>query len=175
MKIDRSFVAGLGHSEADGAIVRAVIDLAHALGLRVVAEGVENVAQADELRRLGADEAQGFLFGSPAPIDELADRVVRRWAGAEAYDGAGLPVDPEHLDRRSGPLPGDGAPQSRLLLAALDTAHDAVVVTTTGRTVDAHEIVYVNRRFESDTGIDAVSVIGRSLDILLPPTRARPR
>ncbi len=67
MKIDRSFVAGLGEGVAT-ATVQAIIDLAHAHGLLVVAEGVEEQWQADRLRAMGCDMAQGWLFGRPEPV-----------------------------------------------------------------------------------------------------------
>jgi diguanylate cyclase (GGDEF)-like protein len=67
VKIDRSFVSRLGSSVAATAIVRAVIDLAHAHGHAVTAEGVETEEQADLLRTMGCDNAQGWLFGRPAP------------------------------------------------------------------------------------------------------------
>jgi diguanylate cyclase (GGDEF)-like protein len=65
LKLDRSFVDGMGRNPQDAAIVVAVVDLAHALGLAVVAEGVETEQQRDQLRLLGCDYAQGFLFGRP--------------------------------------------------------------------------------------------------------------
>jgi EAL domain-containing protein (putative c-di-GMP-specific phosphodiesterase class I) len=65
IKIDRSFVANLGRSEQDSAIVASVISMASALGLGVVAEGVESEAQADLLRELGCPFAQGYYFGAP--------------------------------------------------------------------------------------------------------------
>jgi EAL domain-containing protein (putative c-di-GMP-specific phosphodiesterase class I) len=65
VKIDRSFVSRLGSSVPASAIVRAVIDLAHAHGHAVTAEGVETEEQADALRALGCDNAQGWLFGRP--------------------------------------------------------------------------------------------------------------
>lgn len=65
VKIDRSFVSRLGSSVPASAIVRAVIDLAHAHGHAVTAEGVETEEQADTLRTLGCDNAQGWLFGRP--------------------------------------------------------------------------------------------------------------
>ncbi len=68
VKIDRSFMSDL-HS--DDTIVRAVIDLGHNLGLKVVAEGVEDVATEDHLRELGCDSAQGFLWGRAVPIEEV--------------------------------------------------------------------------------------------------------
>jgi EAL domain-containing protein (putative c-di-GMP-specific phosphodiesterase class I) len=71
LKIDRSFVAGLGRQQRDTTIVAAMISMAHALELPVVAEGVETPAQLEELRRLGCDTAQGFLFATPAGPDAI--------------------------------------------------------------------------------------------------------
>ncbi|MGQ0521329.1 MAG: putative bifunctional diguanylate cyclase/phosphodiesterase [Actinomycetota bacterium] len=65
LKIDRSFVDGLGIDSEDHAIVNAVVSLAHALGLDVVGEGVETEVQLRELRRLGCDAVQGYLVGHP--------------------------------------------------------------------------------------------------------------
>ena len=73
LKIDRSFVDGLGDDPEDTAIVTAIISLGRALGLRVVAEGVETERQLAELRRLGCDRAQGFMFARPAPASQLWD------------------------------------------------------------------------------------------------------
>jgi diguanylate cyclase (GGDEF)-like protein/PAS domain S-box-containing protein len=67
IKIDRSFVSGLGYSDHDEAIVNAVTQLARTLGLRVVAEGVETEAQFAFLGRVGCDFSQGYLFGRPQP------------------------------------------------------------------------------------------------------------
>jgi len=66
IKIDRSFVANLGRSEQDRAIVASVISMASTLGIDVVAEGVETKAQADLLRELGCPMAQGYYFAPPA-------------------------------------------------------------------------------------------------------------
>lgn len=71
VKIDRSLTAGLGANYVDGAIVRAVIDLARKLGLTTTAVGVESEEQEARLRELGCDRAQGFLFAGPVSIDEL--------------------------------------------------------------------------------------------------------
>ena len=72
LKIDQSFVAGLGTNKGDTAIVTAVLSLAHALGIRAVAEGVETAAQLAELRRLGCDLAQGFHLARPQPEHAIA-------------------------------------------------------------------------------------------------------
>lgn len=64
LKVDRLFVAGLG-ARGDDAIVVAVITLAHALGMKVVAEGVETAQQRARLLELGCDYGQGFLFSLP--------------------------------------------------------------------------------------------------------------
>ena len=79
IKIDRSFVAGMTHDGQDEAIVRGVIELAHALGVRVVAEGVEQPEQLTVLADLGCDYGQGFHWMRPSP---LADVVQLAWPPA---------------------------------------------------------------------------------------------
>jgi diguanylate cyclase (GGDEF)-like protein len=76
LKIDKSFVDGLGQSQADTAIIEHVIGLSHALGLKVVAEGIEQEDQYQALRRLGCDFAQGFLFSRGQPA-EVITRLLR--------------------------------------------------------------------------------------------------
>ena len=67
IKVDRSFVTGLGLEADDTSIVEAVVRLGHSLGLSVVAEGVETPLQLSRLRELGCDKGQGYLFGRPRP------------------------------------------------------------------------------------------------------------
>ncbi len=74
LKIDRTFVMNLLDSRNDEVIVRSTIELGHNLGLRIVAEGVEDEASLRELRRLGCDEAQGYHLSRPVPAAE-----VERW------------------------------------------------------------------------------------------------
>jgi diguanylate cyclase len=71
VKIDRSFVAGLGEHEADSSLVAAIIAMASALELEPVAEGVESPEQARRLVELGCTHAQGFLYGAAVPADEV--------------------------------------------------------------------------------------------------------
>jgi diguanylate cyclase (GGDEF)-like protein len=71
LKVDRSFVSGLGQSPADTAIVAGVVGLAHALGLVPVAEGVETPEQAARLVELGCSLAQGYLWSRPLPVERL--------------------------------------------------------------------------------------------------------
>ncbi|MEA2290597.1 MAG: hypothetical protein QOD55_2594 [Solirubrobacteraceae bacterium] len=72
LKIDRSFVRGLGHEADDDSIVASVIDLARSLGVAVTAEGVETEEQLARLRAGGCDTMQGFLFARPAPAAQVA-------------------------------------------------------------------------------------------------------
>jgi EAL domain-containing protein (putative c-di-GMP-specific phosphodiesterase class I) len=72
VKIDKGFIAGLVSDAADRAVVRAVVDIAHTLGLKVVAEGVETSGQHELLRSLGVDEAQGYLHARPMPALDIA-------------------------------------------------------------------------------------------------------
>lgn len=72
LKIDRSFVSDLTTSTHGVTIVKTIISLAHSLDLKVIAEGVETIAQLDLLNTYGCDEVQGFYFSKPVPADELA-------------------------------------------------------------------------------------------------------
>ncbi len=71
LKIDRTFIADLDSSDDAKAVVDGVVRLAHALGLRVVAEGVETSSQRDILLGLGCDELQGYFFAHPMSADKL--------------------------------------------------------------------------------------------------------
>ena len=71
VKIDQSFVQGIGTEQTDERIVSAVVDLAANLGLRSIAEGVETQEQLDRLRELGCDQAQGYLFARPLPPNDV--------------------------------------------------------------------------------------------------------
>ena len=71
IKVDRSFVSGLGEEPVDLPIVKTVIALAHGLGIDVVAEGIETQSQYEQLRSLECDRGQGFWFARPLPHDEI--------------------------------------------------------------------------------------------------------
>jgi EAL domain-containing protein (putative c-di-GMP-specific phosphodiesterase class I) len=77
IKIDRSFVVGMAGDQSDVTIVRSTIDLARNLGLRVVAEGVEDRGVCDQLARLGCDLGQGYYFSRP-----LDGAALKAWAHA---------------------------------------------------------------------------------------------
>lgn len=76
LKIDKSFVDGLSTNPADAAIVRAIVAMASAVGLRTVAEGVETPEQLSEVIGLGCDFAQGYLFARPMPAEQFTDMLV---------------------------------------------------------------------------------------------------
>jgi EAL domain-containing protein (putative c-di-GMP-specific phosphodiesterase class I) len=78
IKIDQGFISNVERNRQSAAIARAVIALARALGLPVLAEGVETREQLGFLEREGCDQVQGYLIGRPAPIAEYAARVGRR-------------------------------------------------------------------------------------------------
>ena len=71
LKIDRSFVAGLPRNEGDASICKAIIQMAHSLNLRVVAEGIEHAWQYDFLKQHECDEAQGYLIGRPVVAEAI--------------------------------------------------------------------------------------------------------
>ncbi len=85
LKIDQTFIARIETSSADRAIVSTIAHLAHALGMRVVAEGVETEGQYALLRASGCDEVQGFLLGRPLTVEQLMDILGN---GPAYYQGA---------------------------------------------------------------------------------------
>jgi EAL domain-containing protein (putative c-di-GMP-specific phosphodiesterase class I) len=85
-QIDRSFVRHLAGS-TDLAITRAIIGLGHTLGLRVVAEGVEDAVAAEALRGAQCDELRGYRFAKPLPPAEFAAWVLRRGSEESALQG----------------------------------------------------------------------------------------
>ena len=143
VKVDRAFVQGVAESPVDSAIVRAVIDLANAMGIATVAEGVETRSQVAGLKMLGCQVAQGFYFSHPLHADEFDRLLTRHFAvasgatgparagparagparaplGGRAYrgqdPGQAVPVRPRPARRRvpgAGPHPGPGCRRRR--------------------------------------------------------------
>lgn len=77
VKIDRAFISGLGDGTEDAAIIQAIISMAHSLGLKVVAEGVENQSQLEFLRDHGCDEVQGYLISRPIEAAAMAGILLQ--------------------------------------------------------------------------------------------------
>ena len=73
----RRFVSKMNTDDTDASIVRSTVDLARSLGMRVMAEGVEDAGTLDALRLLGCDGAQGYFLGEPMAAEFLADAVIR--------------------------------------------------------------------------------------------------
>ena len=94
LKIDQRFVMAMERAPGDALIVQSTIALAHALGLTVVAEGVENSAVLSQLQAMGCDEGQGFHMSPPLPVDEFQD-WVSRWQ-AVPPSPIGLMTPPQH-------------------------------------------------------------------------------
>ena len=101
LKIDKSFVMKMESDAADAKIVRSTIDLAHNMGLEVVAEGVETQAAWDALALLGCDEAQGYHMAKPMPLAELVVFAARRRAGHVAPAASSVKSTPKagHIAR----------------------------------------------------------------------------
>jgi EAL domain-containing protein (putative c-di-GMP-specific phosphodiesterase class I) len=99
LKVDRSFTAKIASSPTAVSMVRAVIAMARALGLRVVTEGVENADQVDILRHLGCDEVQGYLYGRPEDHEASMQRVWREASTALPLAALGSAVAPAEWTR----------------------------------------------------------------------------
>jgi diguanylate cyclase (GGDEF)-like protein len=108
IKIDRSFVMNMTANESDAVIVRSTIDLAHNLGLRVVAEGVETQQTCDLLVDLECDVAQGFFFGRPMPASDVP-RWIKDWrarGGLPREKGRRVEAEPSVVVDHPQPLTG---------------------------------------------------------------------
>ena len=91
LKIDRSFLHKMHQGANDAALVRTIIALAKLLSLRTIAEGVEDAEQQDQLKALGCDSAQGFLFGHPMTIQEV-DKLISSGSWLRQLAGVGQPL-----------------------------------------------------------------------------------
>jgi diguanylate cyclase len=101
IKIDRSFITEIATSRGDRAIASAIISAAHGLGTRVVAEGIETTAQLATLDLLGCDEAQGFLFSRPLPVEHFSASLrgaQEPWLRRTAHIGGATPSFPTVTD-----------------------------------------------------------------------------
>jgi diguanylate cyclase (GGDEF)-like protein/PAS domain S-box-containing protein len=149
LKVDRSFVSGLGENSEDGAIVAGVLGLANALGVEAIAEGVEQPEQADKLAGLGCELAQGYLWSKPLPPHELEASFERLWPRkpvATKVDGTPVRV-----------VLADDRPELRMMIRlALELAGGFEVVG------------------EASTGADAIALARQQqpdvvlLDVLMP-------
>ena len=97
LKIDRSFVADLGHDRRAEHVIRAIIGMASGLDMTVVAEGVETADQSHALRRFGVTEGQGFLFGQPAPVMPTGAATPAATMRARGRLRRGSELDPQLL------------------------------------------------------------------------------
>ena len=86
LKIDRSFVMGMNEYKNDAVIVQTVINMAHNMGLRVVAEGVECREEWDSLHAMGCDFIQGYLISRPKPVDEISEWLKRFYEYGVQWD-----------------------------------------------------------------------------------------
>ncbi|WP_230480523.1 GGDEF/EAL domain-containing response regulator [Sphingomonas sp. Leaf21] len=93
LKIDRSFIDGMGRERESAAIVHSIIHLGRALGMGVVAEGVETEAQAQALRVAGASHLQGFLFSRPVPAEEARALAAQHWLPFAGVGDTGVIIE----------------------------------------------------------------------------------
>lgn len=91
IKIDRSFIHQLEHDGTDRALVEAIIVMAHKLGIKTVAEGVETMAQRDLLIQFGCDYAQGYFYSKPIPEDAFVQLLSERSRSADLQHAHDFP------------------------------------------------------------------------------------
>ena len=101
LKIDQSFVRGIRDGSEDAIIVRAIINLAHNLGMEVVAEGIESAAQFELLYQQGCDVAQGYLFGRPVPPEQARSFCRSTSSPASEFDWPNEGPDQEWIHAES--------------------------------------------------------------------------
>lgn len=127
LKIDRSFVKGLGESAEDSAIVEHVIGMAQALGMVTVGEGIETPVQLAELRRLGCELAQGFMLSRPVGPDRIYDIMSRGSILSRSDGGRARPATSDGPAPRRPPSAGPFTPP--VAAPSPRQVNEAVVVT----------------------------------------------
>lgn len=113
VKLDRSFVAPMASSQHDYTIVSSTLQMAHALGLKVVAEGIEDAQVADLLTRLGCEMGQGYLWSPPLPAEELFRWAQNHTPQPRERGDAGTSAAEERPSGESGPHPMGGTDERR--------------------------------------------------------------
>jgi diguanylate cyclase (GGDEF)-like protein len=152
VKIDRSFISRLLTDPQTSSIVRAAIDLSHALGLDAVAEGVEDLATLERLTLLGCDHAQGYFIARPMPADAVLPWLQRHAAVPSKVQAPQLAVLAETtpapaLLARPTPQPGAPAPA-----ASIPAAHPATVLVID----DEHALRVATHRILSGRGFNVL-------------------
>jgi diguanylate cyclase (GGDEF)-like protein len=158
IKVDKSFVDGLGHDPEDTAIVAAVVAMAHALDLVVVAEGVETEEQMQALRTLGCEYVQGYYLGCPQPPEALDALLVTEaeasWAG-------------NHAERQDPATQSPGTYRSTRVVVADDTP-DVLQLARLSLTTAGFEV------YEACAGREAIALVEELapdcviLDVMMP-------
>lgn len=137
LKLDRSFVENVSSSAEDALIVRGVIDLAHSLGMVVVAEGVEDVEQLAFLRTHGVDEVQGFLLCEPRPAEDCEPILSMTDPFAPFFDVGPNSLDSMTSDTASGftllDTPVADGPPVHILVVDDDASTRTLIVRTLAR------------------------------------------
>ena len=97
LKVDRSFVSAMEENTENGEIVRTVIALAKALNLKVVAEGIESIHQFHQLRILGCEYGQGFLFSKPLQVADIERMLSDKTRWQNVLPSPSIPsIQPDH-------------------------------------------------------------------------------
>ncbi|MBK6723253.1 MAG: EAL domain-containing protein [Acidobacteria bacterium] len=98
LKVDRSFVSAMEENTENGEIVRTVIALAKALNLKVVAEGIESIHQFHQLRILGCEYGQGYLFSKPLPVADIERLLADNTRWQNILPSPGMPMIPQNRE-----------------------------------------------------------------------------
>ena len=176
LKIDRSFVQNVPNSPEDQAIVQATITLAHGLGMRCLAEGVETIAQREVLLGLGCDEFQGYLYGRAMAVDRFSELLQQPLIAC--HESAGPPplatLVPAQLEGPSIPLlqRTSSFDELEVLRRSIDDSLDAYFVlqalySPTGQVID-FTLMEANRTACRYLRQERERIIGQSLCTLFP-------
>jgi EAL domain-containing protein (putative c-di-GMP-specific phosphodiesterase class I)/CheY-like chemotaxis protein len=156
LKIDKSLIDGLGPDSEASAIVAALVAMAHALDLRVVADGVETADQAAALRRVGCDEAQGSYFAPPETADAIVTRLFAE-AAAGSGDEATETGQPEQLHQTRVLVVDDVEDVRVLARSSLAAVGMAVAEASSGE-----DALRITRRFAPDCVVLDINLPGIS-------------